>query len=117
MPPITLSFNTQAKPLYIINTRVKSQSPEANSSCGQAGCLFYGYTKSGNKFVQVMNGYINDFRLKNAPPVIQPTNQIINQLPCLQLTSYSNQTQQLIGTKLCFDGKEYQPVTSPTQLK
>lgn len=99
----------QAKPLYLINTRIPSQSPDANPTCGQAGCLFYGYTKSGNKFIQVLNGYINDFRLRNAPPVIQPTNQIANQLPCLQLNSYKKHSQQLIRTKLCFDGKEYQP--------
>lgn len=107
----------KAKPLYLVNTRQLSQTPDANPTCGQAGCLFYGYTQSKGKFVQVLNGYINDFRLKNAPPVIQPTNQVVNQLPCLLLTSYQNQSQQLMRSKLCFDGKDYQPTQPSTQLK
>lgn len=107
----------KAKLLYLINTRQMGQTPNANPSCGQAGCLFYGYTQTQGKYVQILNGYINDFHLKNAPPVIQPTNQVVNQLPCLQLTSLQSQTQKLMSVKLCFDGKEYQPTASPEVLK
>lgn len=105
----------KAKSLYIVNTRLPGLDPSSNPSCGQAGCLFYGYIQQGNRFVQVLNGYINDFRLQGSPPVIQLLNQIANQLPCLQLTFYQNQSQRLMRSKLCFDGKEYQPVQTSTK--
>jgi hypothetical protein len=114
---LLLVQQSKAKPLFLINTRLPGQTPDANPTCGQAGCLFYGYTKSGQRFVQVLNGYINDFRLQDAPPPIQPTNQVVNQLPCLQLTFYKSQFNQLLTSKLCFDGKEYQPTSPPVVLR
>lgn len=104
----------RAKPLYLVNTRLPGLDTASNPSCGQAGCLFYGYTTSGKGFIRVLNGYINDFQVEDAPPIIQATSQVTNQLPCLQLNFY--QEQKLLTSKLCFDGKEYQPVQAPTVL-
>lgn len=108
---------SRARPLFLINTRLPGQDPSANPTCGQAGCLFYGYLQSGNEYKQVLNGYINDFQVENAPPPIQPTKKVVNQLPCLQLASYQSQSQQLLSSQLCFDGKEYQPIAPPRVLK
>lgn len=106
-----------AMPLFIINTRLAGIGSTANPTCGQAGCLFYGYMQSGKEYRQVLNGYINDFQVKNAPPPIQPTKKIVNKLPCLQLTLYQNQANQLLSSRLCFDGQEYQLIAPPKVLR
>lgn len=106
-----------ARPLFLINTRLAGKGSTANPTCGQAGCLFYGYVQSGNKYKQVLNGYINDFQVENAPQPIVPIKKVVNKLPCLQLTSYQSQSQQLLSSQLCFDGQEYQPIAPPRILR
>lgn len=106
-----------AMPLFLINTRLAGEGSTANPTCGQAGCLFYGYVQSGKKYEQVLNGYINDFQVENAPSLIQPTKKVVNKLPCLQLTLYQAQANQLLSSRLCFDGKEYQPTAPPRVLQ
>lgn len=106
-----------ARELFLINTRLAGKGSTANPTCGQAGCLFYGYIQSGKEYKQVLNGYINDFQVENAPPPIQPTKKIVNQLPCLQLTLYQNQANQMLSSRLCFDGQEYQLTAPPRVLK
>jgi len=106
-----------ARELFLINTRLAGIGSTANPTCGQAGCLFYGYTQSGKEYKRVLNGYINDFQVENAPVPIQPTKKILNQLPCLQLTLYQNQANQLLSSRLCFDGQEYQPIAPSRVLK
>ena len=102
-----------AETLLLINTRIPGKDPDVNPSCGVSGCLFYGYVKRKNNFIQVFNGYVNDFQPQNAPPVIQASDRLEHHLPCLRLTSYKNNFPQPFMTHLCYDGKTYQPVDSP----
>ncbi|MBD2305633.1 hypothetical protein H6G17_08895 [Chroococcidiopsis sp. FACHB-1243] len=88
--------------LYLVNTRLPGKDPNNDSSCGQVGCLFYGYVKQNNHFVRVLNGYINDFHVQDAPPTIQAS-RINNHLPCLHLTSAKRQSKEL-----CYNGRTYQ---------
>lgn len=106
-----------AMPLFIINTRLAGKGSSANPTCGQAGCLFYGYVQSGKEYKRVLNGYINDFQVENAPPPIEPIKKVVNKLPCLQLTLLQNQSNQLLSSRLCFDGREYQPTAPPKVLR
>lgn len=106
-----------ARKLFLINTRLAGKGSTANPTCGQAGCLFYGYVESGKKYERVLNGYINDFQVESAPPVIQPIEKVVNKLPCLQLTLYQSQSTQLLSSQLCFDGQEYQPIAPPRVLR
>lgn len=101
-----------AKTLYLINTRLPG---DTNPSCGVSGCLFYGYVKDDrdDRFIQVFNGYVNDFQPQKAPPIIQVSDRLEHRLPCLRLTSYKNNFPQPFVTHLCYDGKTYQPVESP----
>ncbi|MDZ4877756.1 MAG: hypothetical protein CLLPBCKN_007191 [Chroococcidiopsis cubana SAG 39.79] len=85
--------------LYLVNTRLPGDN---NPSCGVSGCLFYGYVTQNDRFVQVLNGYLNDFQVENALPTIQAS-QIKNHLPCLHLTSAKQQSKEL-----CYNGKTYQ---------
>lgn len=89
--------------LYLVNTRLPGKDPNNNPSCGQVGCLFYGYVKQNNSFIQVLNGYINDFQVMNAPPTIEAS-RVKNHLPCLRLADSKQQTNEL-----CYNGKVYQP--------
>lgn len=108
----------RAKELFLINTRLPpARKSITNPSCGQAGCLFYGYIKSGKQYKQVLNGIINDFQVDNALPLIQPIKHVVNQLPCLQLTVHNSQSDRLFSSQLCFDGKDYQPIAPPRMLK
>lgn len=106
-----------ARELFLINTRLAGKGSTANPTCGQAGCLVYGYVQSGKEYKRVLNGYINDFQVQNAPPPIQPIKKVVNKLPCLQLTLYQNQANQLLSSMLCFDGQEYQLTAPPKVLQ
>lgn len=104
-----------ANTLYLVNTRLLGKNPDANPSCGVSGCLFYGYVRDDrdNRFIQVFNGYVNDFQPQKASPIIQVSDRLEHRLPCLRLTSYKNNFPQPFVTHLCYDGKTYQPVESP----
>ncbi|MDZ4877783.1 MAG: hypothetical protein CLLPBCKN_007218 [Chroococcidiopsis cubana SAG 39.79] len=99
-----------AETLYLINTRLPGKNPDANPSCGASGCLFYGYIEQNNSFVQVFNGYVNDFQPQNASPIVQVSDRLEHRLPCLRLTSYENNFPQPFVTQLCYNGETYQPV-------
>lgn len=106
-----------ARELFLINTRLAGKGSTANPTCGQAGCLFYGYVPFAKKYKRVLNGYINDFQVESAPPPIEPIKKVVNELPCLQLTLYQSQSTQLLSSQLCFDGQEYQPIAPPRVLR
>lgn len=96
-------------PLYLINTRAYPKGqPEQTPTCGTGGCLFLGYLPDKDGFKPVLNRWINDFRVQGAPSVIQPTERVLNQVPCFQLTTYNSRTQRTNPTQiLCFNGKEF----------
>jgi hypothetical protein len=96
-------------PLYLINTRVyPTGHPEQTPTCGVGGCLFLGYIPDKNGFKQVLNGWINDFEVQGEPPIIQPVQRVLNQVPCFQLTTYNPRAKRMNPTQiLCFNGEEF----------
>lgn len=99
-------------PLYLINTRVYPPGrPEQTPTCGTGGCLFLGYIPQGNRYRQVLNGLINDFQVQGAPPVIQPVQRTLNNVPCFSLTAFNPRTQSASPSQvLCFNGGNFVPV-------
>jgi len=99
-------------PLYLVNTRVHtSGDPKRTPTCGFSGCLFLGYIPDNNGFKQVFNGLINDFQAQGQPSVIKPISQVMNRVPCFQLTVFNARTQKTNPTEtLCFNGGDFVPV-------
>ncbi|KAM3092510.1 hypothetical protein ACKFKG_22095 [Phormidesmis sp. 146-35] len=99
-------------PLYLVNTRVSASGNQKRTpTCGVGGCLFLGYIPHNSGFKQVFNGLINDFQVQGKPPVIKPISQVVNRVPCFQLTTYSPRTGKINPTQtLCFNGGNFAPV-------
>lgn len=104
-------------PLYVINTRVHTQGkPEMTPSCGMSGCLLLGYIPQNAGFKQVLKGYINDFQVQGAPPVIQPIERVLNHVPCFGLTTFNLSTQRVSSIQtLCFDGHQFVQAGNATE--
>ena len=106
-------------PLYLINTRVHpKERPEQAPTCGVGGCLFLGYLPDKDGFKPVLKQWINDFRVQGAPPVIQLSERVLNQVSCFRLTPYNSRTQRPAPTQiLCFNGKDFVPAGEESKQK
>lgn len=99
-------------PLYLVNTRVHpSGTQKKTPTCGFGGCLFFGYIPDKARFKQVFEGLINDLQVLGKPPLIQPSSQVMNQVPCFRLMTFNARTGKTNPTQtLCFNGGDFMPV-------
>jgi hypothetical protein len=91
--------------LQLIDTRIANPTKAANINplCGAESCLFLGYRNRQ----RVLNIYLNP-NLPPKVPLIRPTDEIGEGLPCLLINQLEQ--QKIHASKFCFNGTAYEIV-------
>lgn len=96
----------QATPLYLIDTRIPSESIYNNPLCGVLGCLFLGYIQTGDGYREVLSVYLNTLLPPDIPFI--EAGEIQNDMP--ELIIHQLDSSELIRLRLALNNNRYEPV-------
>ncbi|HEY9690638.1 MAG TPA: hypothetical protein V6D15_00360 [Oculatellaceae cyanobacterium] len=100
-----LKITGEAEPIYLFNLN-------NNQLCGQAGCLYVGYSLSGKR---VINLVLNTF-LPSDTNLISVTKELINDYPCLEILQPIHKINNLQKSSYCYTGNSFTQINSSIKL-